>query len=105
MLADQQTQGKEFLLLNSDTLFLTDISELRPRHEETQAVLTMALQPMVHFNRYGSVIIRPTNQVIGFEEKKSSDTRIDQRRPVPGQSRLAVFTWLAPCLLFRKRRA
>jgi D-glycero-alpha-D-manno-heptose 1-phosphate guanylyltransferase len=70
LLAAQQTQGKEFLLLNGDTLFLTNIAELRQRHEETQAVLTMALKPMVHFNRYGSVIIRPTNQVIGFEEKK-----------------------------------
>jgi len=67
----------DVLILNGDTLFQVDISEIVAHHQWQQADLTMALKPMRDFDRYGVVnlagsSIESQNQgrITGFEEKR-----------------------------------
>lgn len=58
-------------VLNGDTLFDCDFSSLHLLHQEKNADLTLALKPMSHAERYGTVQIGDSSQIIGFEEKKT----------------------------------
>ncbi|MDJ0798473.1 MAG: nucleotidyltransferase family protein [Calothrix sp. MO_167.B12] len=56
-------------IVNGDTLFDVPLYQMMLFHLEQQSDLTLALKPMVDFDRYGNVILA-TTKVIGFEEKK-----------------------------------
>jgi D-glycero-alpha-D-manno-heptose 1-phosphate guanylyltransferase len=64
-----QTNGDTVLILNGDTFFAVDFAELANVHSSQNADLTLALKPMINFDRYGNVVTVAT-RVIGFEEKK-----------------------------------
>jgi len=58
-----------FLVLNGDTLFDLDLEDFRKSFKYSNASLSVALKPMVDFDRYGSVSIEDS-RIISFNEKK-----------------------------------
>lgn len=60
---------KPFLALNGDILTKIDYAELLERHEEKDAIATIALYKVEDPSRYGTVKLTENNRVIRFEEK------------------------------------
>ncbi len=69
-LAMAKCKEENVLVLNGDTLFEINISALFEKHIHSKAACTLALKPMQHFERYGSVLLNNDAQIIAFEEKK-----------------------------------
>jgi NDP-sugar pyrophosphorylase family protein len=67
-----------FFVLNGDTLFQTDLSEMEHFHEQNYADITMALTRVSDRSRYGSVTLednynnRHGSRITNFSEKSSS---------------------------------
>lgn len=62
-------QSNEVIILNGDTFFDVDISLLIKSHRINNSLLSIALKPMMDFNRYGNVEIDNNNHIIAFKEK------------------------------------
>lgn len=60
---------ENFIVLNGDTLFSTNLNELAQLYKEKKADLVLALCPMNQFDRYGTVHMNPDNRIVAFEEK------------------------------------
>jgi len=60
---------KPFLVLNGDILTKIDYAELLERHEEKDAIATIALYKVEDPSRYGTVKLTENSRVIRFEEK------------------------------------
>jgi D-glycero-alpha-D-manno-heptose 1-phosphate guanylyltransferase len=60
---------EDFIVLNGDTLFRTNLRQLAQFYKEKKADLVLALCPMNQFDRYGTVRMKPNNRIIAFEEK------------------------------------
>lgn len=56
-------------VLNGDTFFDIDLSEMKKFGFETSADISLALKPMKNFDRYGTVKLKE-ERIINFEEKK-----------------------------------
>ncbi len=69
-LALTQAIGNQVLILNGDTLFDVDIPALVTAHRQRGATLSMALKPMEHFDRYGTVTTDGEGRVTAFHEKR-----------------------------------
>ncbi len=69
LLASSAIQGDDFFVLNGDTMFSIDPDVLLQLHHQHQAFITMALKPMNHFDRYGTVEITEDHRITGFREK------------------------------------
>jgi D-glycero-alpha-D-manno-heptose 1-phosphate guanylyltransferase len=63
-------QGNRAFVLNGDTFFDVDLSDLYAHHLHTGAELTLALKAMNHFDRYGTVEINEQGIITRFLEKK-----------------------------------
>ena len=61
--------SSEVLVLNGDTLFEVDIAKMLQHHRQQQADITMALKPMIRFERYGTVEL-VGERIVGFKEKQ-----------------------------------
>jgi D-glycero-alpha-D-manno-heptose 1-phosphate guanylyltransferase len=71
-LAANHVTSDTFFVLNGDTYFDIKLDDLAKTHTETQAKITLALKPMSHFDRYGSVVLE--DQIIThFNEKVFMD--------------------------------
>lgn len=68
-LALSKTTARDVLVVNGDTLFKIDVDDLSDRHMENQSVCTLALKPMLNFDRYGVVEIDPDLIIKSFKEK------------------------------------
>jgi D-glycero-alpha-D-manno-heptose 1-phosphate guanylyltransferase len=71
--AMKQVKAAQVLIVNGDTFFNINLNEFQTEHQANEAVLSMALKPMHHFDRYGNVIVNH-NLVIGFQEKHYCDS-------------------------------
>ena len=60
-------------VLNGDTLFNVDLSELYDRHVAMGGDVTLALKPMHDFDRYGTVRLGTSGRIEAFEEKRYCD--------------------------------
>jgi D-glycero-alpha-D-manno-heptose 1-phosphate guanylyltransferase len=60
----------EVCIVNGDTLFQAKLGEMYQVHRQQQSLCTLALKPMQHFNRYGTVITGEQGRILKFEEKK-----------------------------------
>ncbi|HRN78860.1 MAG TPA: HAD-IIIA family hydrolase [Ferruginibacter sp.] len=60
-------------IVNGDTLFQANLREMHQTHLKQHALCTIALKPMQHFNRYGTVIINDAGRILKFEEKKEME--------------------------------
>ena len=62
--------SNDTFIVNGDTFFNVDLDKLFSFHKEKSAVLSIALKPLKHFDRYGSVEINEDGRIVGFKEKK-----------------------------------
>ncbi|MEP6675714.1 MAG: nucleotidyltransferase family protein [Ferruginibacter sp.] len=69
-LACAKSTEKNVLIVNGDTLFSIDVLALAALHERHQADCTIALKPMVDFERYGVVTLDDKGKISSFKEKK-----------------------------------
>jgi len=67
--ADQGLLGDRFMVLNGDVLTDLDLTALQHQHEETGAVITLALHPVDDPTSYGLVRRADDGVVLGFLEK------------------------------------
>lgn len=61
------------IVLNGDSVFLTDLQTQMKIHQETGAAVTFALKPMNDIERYGTVDLDSNDRVTRFNEKKALD--------------------------------
>ncbi|MBC7827014.1 MAG: nucleotidyltransferase family protein [Chitinophagaceae bacterium] len=61
---------KDVLVLNGDTIFKIDVSQLSDFHETASADCSIVLKPMTNFERYGVVEISTGNKINSFKEKQ-----------------------------------
>ena len=67
--ADQGLLGDRFMVLNGDVLTDLDLTALQRQHEQTGAVITLALHPVDDPTSYGLVRRDQDGTVLGFLEK------------------------------------
>lgn len=67
-----KSSDENILILNGDTFFDVNIALLYDTHQRNTSNITMALKPMMHFDRYGSVNIS-NGTIVSFEEKGIKD--------------------------------
>jgi len=70
LLAMEQAQEKDVLVLNGDTMFMVNLAEMLGFHQQQNAETTLALKEMHAFDRYGVVNTNDTGLIVSFEEKK-----------------------------------
>jgi len=66
-------ENDDVLVMNGDTLFKVGLKELEAVHLHKQAECTLALKPMLRFDRYGAVATNEDGRIMAFEEKKYLD--------------------------------
>lgn len=69
-LALSVAKDEHVLVVNGDTLFKVNLQEIEELHTRQKAECTLALKPMVRFDRYGAVTTGDDGRIIAFEEKK-----------------------------------
>ncbi len=69
-LAAEKVNGKDVLILNGDTLFKVDLKALAAFHKQAASACTLALKPMVDFDRYGVVETEDDGRIKTFKEKQ-----------------------------------
>lgn len=69
-LAFSQIKEDSAIVVNGDTYFDIDSVALFNFHKSHKAILSLALKPMVDFDRYGSVELDGNNRIIKFNEKQ-----------------------------------
>lgn len=71
--ASSHVTTSDCVVLNGDTLFRVNLQSLMRFHIHHDALCTLALKPLVQFERYGVVRINKMGRVEAFEEKKPID--------------------------------
>jgi D-glycero-alpha-D-manno-heptose 1-phosphate guanylyltransferase len=69
-LAMQKATEQHVIVLNGDTMFRVPLQLMMQFHLDKKAGTTIALKPMLNFDRYGLVNTDTDNRIIQFEEKK-----------------------------------
>lgn len=60
---------EDVLIINGDTYFDVDLKKMKEFHRIKKSRLTIAVKPMINFDRYGTVVIE-NDMVKKFDEKK-----------------------------------
>lgn len=68
--AFNEVVSEEAVIINGDTFFNINTNQLYNFHQINNADITIALKPMINFDRYGSVQINDQNRIIRFNEKQ-----------------------------------
>ena len=68
--AFSRVKGRKAVVLNGDTFFNIGNNKLIDFHNEVKADISLALKPMIDFDRYGSVDINEQGRILKFIEKK-----------------------------------
>ncbi|WWC83602.1 Bifunctional protein GlmU [Mycovorax composti] len=66
----QKTKTENIFIVNGDTLFRFDAAKMLQQHLTSNAACTLALKPMLHFDRYGVVALAGDNTITHFKEKQ-----------------------------------
>lgn len=70
-LALSKCQSDDVLVLNGDTMFDVPLAEFVSKHNlAKEAAISLALKPMEHFDRYGTVDTDSEGKIIAFNEKQ-----------------------------------
>lgn len=69
-LACKETEEKNVIVVNGDTLFSANLENLSLFHETNNADCTIALKAMKDFDRYGAVELNEDNTIKAFKEKQ-----------------------------------
>ena len=67
--ASVMANTKDILIINGDTYFDIKISDLVKEHYRSNNHITIALKPMINFDRYGYVERNNDGRIISFAEK------------------------------------
>jgi D-glycero-alpha-D-manno-heptose 1-phosphate guanylyltransferase len=62
------SDGENFIITNGDTFFDVDLKSMIENHQEAEC--SIALKPLINFDRYGSVTLDNNNNILEFNEKK-----------------------------------
>lgn len=62
--------GNQVFVVNGDTFFRVNTSELEAYHKKQDSDVTLALKPMADFDRYGSVDLDAEDRIVQFNEKQ-----------------------------------
>lgn len=65
--------GSTFLIVNGDTLTDVDVGALIRQHEQSGALVTLAVVPHAEPSKYGGVRVAPDGQVTGFVRRGSPE--------------------------------
>lgn len=65
--------GENTFVINGDTYFNVNLSQLYNEHHFNNNDITFSLKPMSKFDRYGYVITDASGSIISFKEKKYCD--------------------------------
>ncbi len=68
----EKVEEDEVFIINGDTFFNINLKEFREFHIKQNRKISLALKPMVNFDRYGKVELDNTNRIIKFFEKQST---------------------------------
>ncbi|MBR2980809.1 MAG: nucleotidyltransferase family protein, partial [Odoribacter sp.] len=68
-LALEQCSSEHVAILNGDTFFGVDLDSFSDFHINSGALLSLALKPMEHFSRYGTVNVSENGMITAFNEK------------------------------------
>lgn len=71
-LAEDLIKGDEFFALNGDVFFEISLAKLWRKHEESQALATLALAQVQDIRRFGSVRLNSNGCIEAFLEKKAT---------------------------------
>ena len=69
-LACKKAKNPNVFILNGDTFFAVNFTSIATFHENNKSDCTLALKPMLNFNRYGVVETSNEGRVTAFHEKK-----------------------------------
>ncbi|MDX1937258.1 MAG: nucleotidyltransferase family protein [Flavihumibacter sp.] len=72
-LAGSKAITKDVVVVNGDTLFNININQLYQFYQQQQANCALALKPMTHFSRYGTVALNNQQRITAFTEKQYCD--------------------------------
>lgn len=72
-LAMSKVTAPQCIILNGDTFFDVDLNALCQSREQNKTPLAVALKPMEHFERYGSVTLDRNGRISSFNEKRYCD--------------------------------
>ncbi|WP_320168289.1 nucleotidyltransferase family protein [Mangrovibacterium marinum] len=67
------TTSDHVLVVNGDSIFLTDIQQQFREHLRRKADVTLALKKMQSFDRYGSVVVADDQRIVAFKEKEFTE--------------------------------
>ena len=67
-LAFEKINSDKVVIINGDTFFDIDIDSFFKQHNQSNAILSIALKPMNKFDRYGNVLMN-NNKITDFKEK------------------------------------
>lgn len=70
VLASQKINSEHLLVVNGDTLFLTNLNDVFETHVHNRAKATLALAAVENASRYGTVTLGQNQQVLKFVEKQ-----------------------------------
>lgn len=71
--AMQYVQGEDVIVVNGDSIFLSDFKEQHKLHKSTGADATLALKHMKNIERYGTIEMTEEGKVTKFLEKQPID--------------------------------
>ena len=69
---EQLKSANDCLVLNGDTLFEVALSDFQALHTKARAEVSIALREVSSAGRYGTVVRKPSNQIVSFQEKGKS---------------------------------
>ncbi|HEX7755099.1 MAG TPA: HAD-IIIA family hydrolase [Niabella sp.] len=72
-LALTKAEGEHVLVVNGDSFFTFTADKMYQVHEAAKAACTLALKPMLHFDRYGVVTLDADEHITSFKEKQYYD--------------------------------
>jgi len=59
----------DVFVLNGDSIFLVNLTDLLSFHIDHKSVITISVKPLKNYDRYGSVVLDNNSRVIEFKEK------------------------------------
>ncbi|NDW18065.1 D-mannose-1-phosphate guanyltransferase [Dysgonomonas sp. 216] len=69
-----KAKGEQVFVMNGDTFFAVNLTELLSFGNKKNADISLSLKPMTNFDRYGSVDIDYEERIINFNEKAFCNT-------------------------------
>lgn len=70
----QKSESDKVFIINGDTFFDVDCSAFQTFHQTVQADMSIALKPMIDFDRYGSVALDSDKRITAFREKQHCES-------------------------------